>query len=120
MRPHALSRQKAHRLDGDVLLPDWRFLPEWADKHTYGLGMAAQDVRRMLDPRDPGRKRLNDELQAAFRARRFSHVILTDKHHPLLPLMRPYYRYGWSIDILRPMVAGATVLPRVVYVPNDR
>ncbi|TNF24172.1 MAG: DUF2029 domain-containing protein [Deltaproteobacteria bacterium] len=107
-------------LPGDVLLPDWRFLPQWADKRSYGLGMAAQDVRRMRDPDDPGKKRLNAELTAAFRERRFSHVILTDRHHPLLPLMRPYYRYGWSIDLIAPMVAGATVLPRIVYVPNDR
>lgn len=106
-------------LPGDVLLVDYQWLPQWADKRSYGLGMASEDVRRMRDPKDPGRKQLNAELSAAFRAQRFSHIIVTDRYHPLLPMIRPYYHYGWSVDIVAPMVAGATVLPRAVFVPNQ-
>jgi len=106
-------------LPGDVLLPDWRFLPTWADKRSYGLGMAAQDVRRMKRPDDPGKVALEAELRQAFAEHRFSYVIVTDRHHPLLPLMLPHYEYLGSVDLLAPMVAGATVRPRVIYVPRD-
>ncbi len=105
-------------MPGDVFIPDWRWLPTWADKTSYGQGMAGSDVRRGTDPKDPGLLRLNAELRQAFRSKRFSHVILTDDHHPLLRLMRPYYKRSHAIAVAPPLVAGAAVRPRVIYVPR--
>jgi len=64
-------------IEGDVLIPDQRWVQTRVGKRSYGLGMAARDVLRVETPGDVGRRGLRASLDRALAERRFSAVILS-------------------------------------------
>ncbi len=63
-------------IEGEVLIPQHRFLQTRVGKTSFALDMAADDVLRAPD--HPARRRLLTEIQTAIRSLRFDAVILHD------------------------------------------
>lgn len=107
-------------VDGDVLIPDHRWVQTSADKRSFGLGMAARDVLRVSDRKDPGRLALTAELEHAIGQKRFAEVILSEKTTagPWVRFLRRHYRFDRVIDAAPWPVTGWTIKPQWVWVPK--
>ena len=103
-------------IEGNVLLPDYRWLPTRAGKQSYGLGMAARDVLRGRSPRNRGREPLSESLREAFAHQRFQAVILSSRTQ--FPGLRENYQRARPIDSPAP-ITGARYYPREVWVPRS-
>jgi hypothetical protein len=107
-------------LDGDILLPDLRFVQTRAGKKSYGLGMAASDVLRGPDNR--GQRTLKESLAEAVRARRFRAIVLNDRGPNLPPELHENYRFAGRLFDDRMSffpVTGWPTRPNLVFVPVD-
>lgn len=105
-------------IDGEVLVPQQRFVPTRAGKRAYGLGMAAEDVLRVSYP-NGGTGALRYELATTVRDQRFAAIILSEPTPP--PVVARYYRlHGALFDGDRYVpVAGAPTRPSYVFVPAE-
>jgi Dolichyl-phosphate-mannose-protein mannosyltransferase len=107
-------------MDGDILLPDFPFVPNPAGKTSYGLGMAASDVLRGPDSR--GQRALKASLAEAIRARRFSVIVLNDRGPVVPPALHENYRFARRLFDDRMSfipVTGWPTRPNLVFVPID-
>ncbi|MBW2464284.1 MAG: glycosyltransferase family 39 protein [Deltaproteobacteria bacterium] len=104
-------------VDGEVLLPDHRFLQRAAGKKSYGLGMAARDVLRVPPGPDRGRDALEASIGEAFASRRFQQVILSDGGF-LGEFLRPYYCYRRPFPYGPTPVTGWRLEPQWLWVPR--
>jgi hypothetical protein len=102
---------------GEVLMPDHRWIQTWADKKSFGLGMAGRDILRIEDPEDPGKQRLEAEIKQAFRDKRFAQLILSEEHF-MEAWFRPYYRYLRTTELPPAPVTGWGIKPRWIWVPR--
>jgi hypothetical protein len=103
---------------GEVYVADRGFVPTLAGKRSYAQGLTVWDVLRSRD--SPSRSLLLAELQAAFAARRFDAVVVSDEGwHPEVGLERHYRLAGrvFSAEAGYPR-SGARKRPDYVYVPR--
>jgi hypothetical protein len=107
-------------VEGDVLLPDHRWIQTHADKKSYGLGMAGRDILRVSDPNDRGRKLLEAELREAFKSKRFAQVILSEakKYNYLGRFMNRYYKQVRVTGLAPRPVTGWAIKPEYIWVPK--
>ncbi len=104
--------------DGEVLVPDQRFVQTRAGKRSHGLGMAARDVLRAR-PDDRGRRMLEESLAHAVSAQRFS-VIVASQRDWLAGALDLFYEPAGEIEGPPPPVTGWRETPRYVFRPRPR
>jgi len=108
--------ERLAEIEGDVLLPDHRWLQTRMGKRSYGLGMAARDVLRAHSPKNHGRDLLNDSLAEAIGEQRFEAVILSERCN--LPDLPKHYRRAESIESPSP-ITGWLIHPKEVWRPRS-
>lgn len=112
-------------IEGEVLLPDHRWLQTRVGKRSYALGMAARDVLRAGSPGDRGRELLRESLAHAIREQHFGAVILSTgpgmtNSDPMgydLPGLRERYRRAGKIESPAP-ITGWLIRPTEVWLPR--
>lgn len=104
-------------VDGEVLMPDYRWLQREAGQPSFGLGMAAKDILRQQSDADPGRDALIASLEAAFAEQRFVEIILSDGAFMRRELSR-YYCYERPMATGPEPVTGWLLSPSWVWVPR--
>jgi hypothetical protein len=100
--------------EGEVLLPDHRFLQTRVGKRSFGLGMAARDVLR-AERGDRGRTLLEASLAHALEERRFSTVVLSQRDW-LGGVVGMAYEPAPDLDLAPWPVSGYRTRPRYVWV----
>ncbi len=105
------------RIDGDVLLPDFNFIPRRAGKRSFALGMASRDLLRLESPDDRGKKALTADIAMALSERRFAQVILSEEEH-LRELLMPTYCFKERLDFAPTPTTGWVIRPQWVWVPR--
>lgn len=122
--PGPVHYQRGERLmahleaaEGEVMLPDHRFLQEAVGQRSFGLGMAARDVLRLPPGPDPGREALEASLNEAFASQRFSQVILSDGGF-LGEYLQPHYCYRKPFPNGPTPVTGWRLEPQWLWVPR--
>jgi hypothetical protein len=103
-------------LEGEILLPDYRWVPRRIGLPTFGLEMAALDVLRVEDQYDVGAQLLRDSFDDALRSRRFSAIVLSDPM--FVPGIRRQYRFERPIETAPLPVTGDPRRPLQLWVPR--
>ena len=103
--------------DGEVLLPDMRYVQTLAGRPSHGLGVAARDVLR-ADRDDPGRRLLEESLANAISERRFGTIVLSQPDW-LDGVVALRYRPAGTIDFAPRPVTGWPLTPTWVWERDD-
>ena len=104
-------------LEGEVLMPDHRWLQTRVGKRSHGLGMAARDVLR-ADPDDRGRRMLEESLAHALTERRFA-WILTSQPDWLGGALDLAYEPAGALEGAPLPLTGHPTRPRHLFRPRE-
>ena len=105
-------------IEGEVLLPDFRFIQTRMKMPSHGMGMASRDLFRIANPEDRGRAALERSTVAALSEKRFVAIILSERRTDLMPELKRHYRYLGRLQPGACPVAGWAIRPGYIYVPR--
>jgi hypothetical protein len=106
-------------VEGDVLMPDLRFVQTQANKRSYGLGMAAADVLRSRTVKKRVKQALRSSIRKAIVSRRFAQILLTGEDDLYFPLAKRHYCRVADVDLSPFPKVGARQRPRLAFVRPD-